>query len=155
MTFLSMRSSIPLVAILALAVADCADKANCDDLRQSLYEQKKQWASCSVDADCIIMPGNSKDCTGVLACPFAISRGYLEPAERTTLTIGDDSVDCHLCATPNCSGGTLAVCEPVTHQCLIVAGTPDAGASGGGSGFDSGVTQTPVDTGQSDAYGRP
>jgi hypothetical protein len=99
------------------------------------------------------MPGNQKDCTGVIACPFGVNRAYIEPAERATLTIGDDSVDCHLCAIPTCSLGTNAFCEPVTHQCMILAEAFDAGpivtGTGGttttsttgtaGSGYDSGA----------------
>src|SRR6266542_2520588 len=141
-----MRSSFPLIAILVLALADCADKSNCDALRQSLYEAKKQWAACDLDSDCLVMAGNSRDCTGLLACPFGVNRGNREAAERATLTVGEDSVDCHLCATPNCAEGSVAICETLTHQCILVAESFEGGGGGGTTpGYDSGVTNPQPD----------
>jgi hypothetical protein len=122
MTLHPMRWTTPLVVILVLAsfaLADCADGANCEVLRQNLYDQRKAWAACEVDADCIVLPGNGRDCTGVLACPFAVNRASRDDAELRMLGIGSESLKCHLCATPNCADGVTASCDRLSHRCLI------------------------------------
>jgi hypothetical protein len=117
------------LVLASLALAHCTDGANCDVLRQNLYDQRKAWSTCQVDADCLVLPGNTQDCTGVLTCPFAVNRTSREAAERKMLSIGDESVKCHLCATPSCGSGSSAICETTTHQCIP---TPDSYVTGSG-----------------------
>jgi hypothetical protein len=108
-----------LVVLMALALSRCGDKGRCDQLRSDTYEKRRAWAQCVVDEDCFAMAGNPRDCTGVLSCPFAVNWRYREDAERVMLTIGEDSVDCHVCAVPNCNSSNVAHCEPLSHQCLL------------------------------------
>jgi len=108
-----------LVVLMALALSQCGDKARCDQLRDDTYEKRRAWAQCDSDDDCFPLAGNPRDCTGVLSCPFAVNRRFREDAERLTLTIGEDSVDCHVCAVPNCNGSSEAHCDPFSHQCLM------------------------------------
>jgi hypothetical protein len=109
---------IVLLALTALALVDCGDKARCNTVRDETYQKRVTWARCDADADCIVLAGNQSDCTGVLACPFAIHRSHREEAERLLLTIGEDSVDCHICAVPTCTGGATT-CEQSSHQCVM------------------------------------
>jgi len=108
-----------LVVLMALALSRCGDKGRCDQLRNDTYEKRRAWAQCVVDEDCFSLAGNPRDCTGVLTCPFAVNWRYREEAERVMLTIGEDSVDCHTCAVPNCSASGEVHCEPLSHQCLL------------------------------------
>ena len=117
-----------MLALTSLALARCMDRAKCDELRQELYDKRKAWAACETDADCLAIGGNPKDCTGVLACPFAVNRIHREEAEREMLSSGDQSVDCHLCATPTCAETAALVCEPVTRRCILAGETFDAAA---------------------------
>jgi hypothetical protein len=119
-----------LLALLLVGVAQCGDRAKCDRLRDETYQKRRTWAQCMRDTDCFPMPGNPKDCTGVLSCPFAVNRIYREDAERLMLSIGEDSVDCHTCATPNCNTAEFPICEEVSHQCLVVERIVDGGSGG-------------------------
>ena len=109
-----------LTVLMALALSQCGDKGRCDQLRNDTYEKRRAWAQCISDEDCFPLAGNPRDCTGVLACPFAVNRRYREDAERVMLTIGEDSVDCHVCAVPNCNASSETHCEPLSHQCVVV-----------------------------------
>src|SRR5882724_3725114 len=126
----TIASMTPLVVLMALALSQCGDKAHCEQLRNDTYEQWGAWAQCTSDEDCFPLAGNPRDCTGVLSCPFAVNRKYRVDAERRQLTIGEDSVDCHVCAVPNCNGSLQPHCEPLTHQCLMIE-VLDAGATFG------------------------
>jgi hypothetical protein len=146
------KSALLLVflALLSLPLAHCADKRNCDELRQELFLQKRAWAACESDFDCVLVGGNPKDCTGVLACPFAVNRANRDTAERQVLSAGDDSVMCHLCAVPTCVSGDIPVCEPSTRRCLVVTSIVDGGSGATpGTGTDS-TPDTAADDGGSD-----
>jgi len=132
---------IAILALASLALAGCLDKANCDELRQDLYEKKRQWAKCDSNEDCIAVGGNPKDCTGVLSCPFAVNRASREVAERLMLSAADDSVDCHLCSTPTCAESTTLSCEPVTRRCVLAGETFGPGP-GVPPGPDAGTPET-------------
>jgi hypothetical protein len=103
---------------MALTLAQCGDKAKCEQLREETYAKRRAWAACVSDDDCFTMTGNPRDCTGVLTCPFAVNIRHREEADRLTLTIGEDSVDCHVCAIPNCATSARANCEMTSHQCV-------------------------------------
>lgn len=127
----SFDSKFLLAALVALTLAECGDKARCDQLRDDTYEKKRTWAECMTDADCFPLAGNPHDCTGVLACPFAVNIRYREDAERLMLTIGEDSVDCHVCAVPNCNSSSTPLCEPTSHQCVMMDVVGDGGITFG------------------------
>src|SRR5205823_9160794 len=98
----------------------------------------------------IKVAGNPKDCSGVLTCDFAVNARYRDVAELAVYKIGEQSQGCHLCATPNCIGGDLAYCEPISKRCIPIAnliggipviGDQDAGRGPDASGgFDSGFS---------------
>jgi hypothetical protein len=114
----SVDSKFLFAALIALTLAQCGDKARCEQLRDETYAKRHAWAECVSDDDCFTMPGNPRDCTGVLSCPFAVNIRHREEADRLSLTIGEDSVDCHVCAVPNCATSSRANCEMTSHQCV-------------------------------------
>src|SRR5579864_2495392 len=132
----------PVLAVSFAAtfpVAACGDSSSCNSLRTSLYSQKLAWGACdpSNTDECIKVPGNPKDCTGVLSCDFAVTRSKREAAEQAVLTAGQQSQGCYLCATPNCVSGDIAICEPVTRECILITSIDDSGA----------ISQVSVDAG--------
>jgi hypothetical protein len=108
------------MTLLALALIQCGDKARCDQLRDEFYQKRTAWGQCTIDEECYPLAGNPRDCTGVFSCPFAVHRVHREEAERAMLTSGADSVDCHVCAVPNCNSSDHPYCEPVTRQCVMI-----------------------------------
>jgi hypothetical protein len=119
----------------------CGESSGCTQLRTDTYALLEQWGQCDPDiplGDCIIEPGNPKDCTGVLACPFAINPLYRSDAEQRMLTMGQQSQGCYLCAIPNCPQGDLAWCEPVSHRCMVISALLDGGAVISETTLDSG-----------------
>jgi hypothetical protein len=103
----------------------CGESAGCSRLRSTMYDQKLVWGACD-PADpfaCIKVAGNTLDCTGVLACDFAVAPKFREAAEQAVLTIGEQSQGCYLCAKPGCVSGDTAYCEAVTRQCLLATST--------------------------------
>ena len=129
MTSARMRTLLDtlLLALVLFGVVQCGDKGRCDRLRDETYQKRRTWAQCTDDSDCFPLPGNQKDCTGVLACPFAVNRRYREDAERLMLSIAEDSVDCHTCASPNCNVSMFSHCEPLSHQGVTVDIYTDSG----------------------------
>jgi hypothetical protein len=113
-------------ALVGLAGIQC-NKANCEDIRDELYLDKLEWASCKSDEQCIIIGGNGKDCSGVMTCDFAINGSWRQEAERRVLSLPEDTADCMLCAAPNCPEGDTAVCDKVDKQCRIVFQGSDGG----------------------------
>jgi hypothetical protein len=111
------------------ALSACGDAPSCTKLRSDTYATKQVWGACDPDAPepCILVPGNVKDCTGVLSCDFAVNPSYRTDAEQAVQTIAGKSQGCYQCATPNCVNGMYAWCEPVTRQCLVVTGFYDGG----------------------------
>ncbi len=145
---------IGIVGIIAAAslgtgvpLTGCGESASCAKLRSDNYALKETWDACDPgDAEpCIKVLGNPKDCTGVLACDFAVNPHHRAEAEQTVLTVGEQSQGCFLCAIPNCAGGDLTWCEPVSRRCILVTALSDAGPSVADQpapGVDSG--QSPV-----------
>ncbi len=132
-----------LVAMLGSTapLAGCGETGACQRLRNNTYADKLVWGACDPTAaePCIEVFGNVRDCTGVLACNFAVNPSYREAAESAVLTIGEQSQGCYACATPNCSGGDIPWCEPVTKQCVLVSqilegGVPVSVQAEGGAG---------------------
>ena len=123
----------------------CGEGASCTQLRNTTYSTLQTWQACDpADPEpCIMVGGNSKDCTGVLTCDFAVNPHYRMQAEQAVLTIGQQSQTCFLCAVPNCAGGVLGTCEPVSRRCIL---SPIALGAGTGTGTDGG-TGTGTDAG--------
>lgn len=91
-------------------------------IRQTTFNELQLWEECDPTAPdpCILEPGNPKDCTGVLACPFAINAKYRTAAEAEQLVMGEQSKGCYQCSIPNCFSGTTGYCEPISKRCLLV-----------------------------------
>ncbi len=108
----------------------CGESGGCTKLRNDTYATKEIWDACDPaqgPAACIKVPGNSKDCTGVLTCDFAVNPHYRAEAEQATYTIGERSQGCYLCAIPNCVAGELAYCEPISRRCIVITDLLEAG----------------------------
>ena len=129
-----------------LSLTACGESASCAKLRNDTYAIKQTWAACDPNDPypCIKVLGNPRDCTGVLACDFAVNPHHRIEAEQTVLTIAEHSQGCYLCAIPGCVSGDLTWCEPVSRQCQVVtrligdsgaavADQPPASSSGGPS----------------------
>jgi hypothetical protein len=143
---LACGAAFPIIAFVVQAGATasvtegCGDSGSCMSLRQTTFTQLQAWEECvpGDDAACILEPGNPKDCTGVLTCPFAINAEHRAAAEQTMLVIGEQSTGCYQCAVPSCFTGNTAYCEPISKRCLIIqtglagddagTGTDDASA---------------------------
>ncbi|MCL2447901.1 MAG: hypothetical protein FWD17_03025 [Polyangiaceae bacterium] len=110
-------------------LAGCGESAGCQHLRENTFADRESWGGgCNVDTDCIEVFGNPSDCTGVLTCNFAVLRTNRETAEQAVLKIAAQSQGCYVCGVPTCPAGDLAVCETVTHQCLVVTAELEGGA---------------------------
>lgn len=114
------------VGLFALSAIQC-NNAICEDLRDELYQLKLDWGRCDSDDDCIKIPGNPGDCTGVLTCDLAINKANRINAERRILSLPEETVDCVQCVSPNCPAGNITVCEQRTGQCIIVTEVIPAG----------------------------
>lgn len=119
-----------LMALVCLGAAQC-NHAQCEDLRDKLTDLKRTWQSCQTDADCIIVGGNAKDCTGILSCNFAVNRRSRNEAERIVASLPEETLDCIECTSPSCIGGTNAYCDTTTSGCsmVVVAPAPTAPAA--------------------------
>ena len=145
----SWRNFSPLawgVLLTSLAFLDCGDRARCDQLRQDTLSELAAWAQCTSDQDCVALPGNVNDCTGVLSCPFAVNAEHRGEAEIRMLNIGEDSVECHVCATLNCGVSAATSCDAASHQCTIVQTT----FSPAGRPVDSGVGDSAIGDSRTD-----
>ena len=138
---LAYSAAFPIIAFIvqagaaATATEGCGDSSSCMSVRQTAFNSLQQWEECEPTAPdpCIVEPGNPKDCTGVLSCPFAINAKYRSAAEGQELVMGEQSTGCYQCSVPSCFTGTSAYCEPISRRCLIIA----TGLAG--SGNDSGT----------------
>ena len=108
----------------------CGESGACEQLRQTEFADLTAWQNCDPDvfpSQCLQIAGNPKDCTGVLACSFAVNATHRADAEWAVLVSGQQSQGCYLCATPSCLGGDLAYCEPTSHRCDLAAVILDGG----------------------------
>jgi len=148
---MSSRRSIALSLLVLCAVTasftTSCNVAHCEDLRDELSVAKQKWQACATDADCTIVGGNTKDCTGIFSCNTAVARVHREEAERRIASLPEETVDCVACKGPSCVSGTIPLCDQVTKSCIIVTqiiepppdDQPDAGSSDVGSMSDGGT----------------
>lgn len=115
----TLPSALVVLSLLCVPLLQC-NHENCDRLREDLLEEKNSWNECTRHEECILVGGNSQDCTGVMACNFAVHREHRLAAERRVLQLPEDTVDCLVCASPNCESGDIPFCEPVSGRCMIV-----------------------------------
>jgi hypothetical protein len=130
----------------SVSIEACGESGSCTQLRSTMYQNKEVWDACdptvqNPNDQCIFIPGNPKDCTGVLTCEFAVNRKYRADAEMAVYTIGQQSQGCYLCAVPECISGELGYCEPVSRRCILVTGFTPSGLPIGGL-LDAGTTPT-------------
>ena len=147
--------SIPAASV---SLEACGESGSCTQLREQMYATKEVWDACDPTApnpntQCIFVPGNPKDCTGVLTCEFAVNVKHRAEAEQAVYAIGEQSQGCYLCATPECITGSLGYCEPASRRCMLVSGfTPGGQPIGGlqdaGAPSDSGAGGSVVVTEQ-------
>lgn len=125
-----------LVGSLLLATTQC-DHSQCDDMRDKLAGLKDTWQACLNDADCVVVGGNSKDCTGILSCNFAIHRLHRNEAERVVASLPEDTLDCTECSPPSCIGGSTAHCDTATAHCstdtVVPAPVPSSSSTASGA----------------------
>jgi hypothetical protein len=129
----------------ATSVTACGESGACTNLRETEYANLVTWQACDpagID-QCIIEPGNPKDCTGVLSCNFAVNPKFRAEAEQAVYTSGQASQGCYLCAVPNCIAAEEGICEPVSRRCIAVSGTTDGGLLFAGEDGGSTSTGTP------------
>jgi hypothetical protein len=128
---------VTIVALVALpsfgtiaSLNGCGESPACSRLRDTTYAQKETWDACDPAAPepCVAVFGNPKDCTGVLACEFAVNPIHRAEAEMAVLTIGQQSQGCYLCAIPDCVMGAIPWCEPVSRRCMIITSLLEGGA---------------------------
>ena len=137
------------VPLASTSMEGCGESGACTQLRQTMYANKETWDSCNPaaanpDDECIFVPGNPKDCTGVLTCEFAVNRRFRAEAEQAVYNIGQQSQGCYLCAMPNCISANLPYCEPVSRRCIMVTGFANGVPTG--STVDAGAAPAPAPT---------
>lgn len=120
---------LALLSLTSLGLLQC-NRSNCEDLRNELTAQKTEWSKCSRNEECVIVGGNTGDCSGILSCNFAVHRVHRLTAERRVASLPEESVDCMACNSPNCESGDLAFCEPVSGRCMIVTDLVEPEAEG-------------------------
>ncbi len=148
----------PAMAVVLLslggAVASCQDASRCSALRDKTYSDKRIWEGCDPalgNAQCIKIGGQPTDCTGVLACAFAVNRNFRDVAEKSVIDIvADDAVCEYACSKPTCIEGEVAVCEATSRRCLLVSSTlangdPVVTDSGTSTTLDTSFPTVPVD----------
>jgi hypothetical protein len=123
-----------LAAAAVVLVPGACNRANCEALRDELYDHKVEWQRCETTVDCIKVPGNPGDCSGIFSCDLAVNRNHRLTVERRIASLPEESVDCLQCQSPNCVTGDLAICEPITKQCIIISEILDG--SGGENGSE-------------------
>jgi hypothetical protein len=130
MVWLSVVAGVFVVASATTAsITACGDSAQCNRVRNDTAAKLKTWAACSqFDDVCRKIPGNFRDCSGVLSCDFAVNDRHSAEAQDAVLRIANETQGCYLCAQPNCPNGDFAVCDLVAQQCIIATTI-----SGGGS----------------------
>jgi hypothetical protein len=135
------------------SIEACGESGACTQLRNQIYAEKATWDACDPTAtdqnnQCIFIPGNPKDCTGVLTCEFAVNPQFREDAELAVYTIGQQSQGCYLCAVPDCISASIPYCEPVSRRCIVVSGFSSTGQPTGSTlPEDAGTTSAPNDSG--------
>lgn len=131
----ALLTSVPLASSTSLEA--CGESGSCTQLRETMYASKATWDACdptiqNPNAQCIFVPGNPNDCTGVLTCEFAVNRKFRAEAEMAVYTIGQQSQGCYRCAIPECIAGELGYCEPVSRRCIVVTNFTSGGEPIGG-----------------------
>jgi hypothetical protein len=122
--------------VLALLGVRC-NSTQCETLRDELSVAKRQWSRCNSDLDCVKIGGNPGDCTGILSCDFAVNRSARLEAERRIASLPEETVDCSECTSPNCVGGEIPHCEPISGRCIVVSELIEAGTGNGEGGTSS------------------
>ncbi len=115
----------------ATSMSACGESGACTNLRENTYAELEAWQACEPGGpadQCLPESGNPKDCTGVLACDFAINPKFRAQAEQRVYSIGEASQGCYLCAVPNCTTVNIAICEPISRRCIGVTSVTDGGA---------------------------
>ena len=138
----SLALGLGLCLAVAVPFTSC-NYSHCEALRDELFAKKLKWQQCENHLDCYKVFGNRKDCTGIFSCDLAVNRAYRNEADRRIASLGEDSVDCMECATPNCVSGAISLCEPVSHQCILVTEILDGGIIGSSTDPDAGGPQNP------------
>lgn len=95
------------------------DSQKCVDLRNATFDKLRGWQGCATDDDCIQVAGSKNDCTGVLACNFAVNKTARVEAEQAVLATASASVVCGVCPQPTCADGKVLACEPQSGLCII------------------------------------
>lgn len=116
----SIVSSLLVLCAVAASFTTSCNVAHCETLRDELSADKEEWQKCEADADCTIVGGNIKDCTGIFTCNTAVNRVHRDEAERRIASLPEETVDCVTCKGPNCITGDIPLCDQVTKTCMIV-----------------------------------
>jgi len=111
----------------------CLGTGKCDTLRSDLLKRRDAWGACDPsegDDVCVVVAGDSNDCTGVLVCNFAVHKTQRTNAEHAVIQNASDWPVCSgVCSSPSCSEGTKGRCDATLKRCVI--DIEDAGTGGG------------------------
>jgi hypothetical protein len=127
----------------ATSLVACGDSPGCTELRTQMYANREVWDACDPSQGstaCVAIAGNPKDCTGVLACDFAVTPGHRKDAELATYTIAQQSQGCYQCELPGCIQGDMPYCDPATHRCILIRGLLSPADAGTQAATEPGVT---------------
>jgi hypothetical protein len=136
---LTLVACVAFVAASALPNTACIGTQACQSLRTSLLNQRDTWAACDPsggDGQCVVVGGDSTDCTGVLRCDFAVNNTYLVVAQTAVIDNASNQANCtDVCASPTCAPDAKPICDPLFRKCVMPYfnpnpppnPTPDAG----------------------------
>jgi hypothetical protein len=130
MVWLAVVAGVFVASATSASITACGDSSQCVSVRNEMAAKLKTWVACGPLDTCRKIGGNSRDCSGVLSCDFAVNDKYSAEAQDAVLTIANQTQGCYLCAQPNCPQGEIALCDLVAQQCIIVTSI-----SGGSTSF--------------------
>jgi hypothetical protein len=162
-----LLATIPL-GFASSSFSACGESGACTQLRETEFANLLTWEACDPSlyqtdcdawqAQCMIVGGNAKDCTGTLSCAqIAINGQYRTEAEHAVLVSAQQSQGCYLCGIPSCTSGQHAYCEPRSRRCQVyenevLCAVPDSGSpEDSGSGPESGLEASALVDSGSDA----
>ena len=99
-----------------LALMACSSWAS---VRDEAREMKTELGACVAGDTCVRIAGRGRDCTGVLACAFAVRADHAAEAETRARDLAEDSRGHGVCAQAFCDDADEAICDVAIGRCVL------------------------------------
>lgn len=114
------RVAATALAVLVAAVALPGCARDCEEIGAEIDSLLAEWQTCSDGETCVLLqPPAATDCTGKLACGFAVrSEVESEAASDAARLVDEAQSGCDECAVVECEAALDAYCaiDPETLQ---------------------------------------